>query len=171
MGRSRSRGASLQTQQLCPIPGGALMKRHFPGLYLESKNDNDLLEGLFLARVEQASYRWHREKPFFSLQFSILEPKQYAGHILSGRLYCTPKALWKLNWFLRDFGYDHDLFNRDEVDEKALLDLTGVVKTSRTTHNGRSFLNLEAFAPAGNWEELAASAIGNGGGQENADNL
>jgi hypothetical protein len=79
--------------------------------------------------------------------------------------------LWKLNWFLRDFGYDHDLFSRDEVDEKALLDLTGVVKTSRTTLNGRSFLNLEAFAPAGNWEELAASAIGSGDGRENGDDL
>jgi hypothetical protein len=22
------------------------------------------------------------------------------------RLYCNPKALWKLNSFLRDFGYD-----------------------------------------------------------------
>jgi hypothetical protein len=147
------------------------MKRHFPGLHLESKNGNDLIEGLFLARVEQAFYCWHREKPFFSLQFSVLEPKEYASQVLSGRLYCTPKALWKLNWFLRDFGYDHDLFTRDEVDEKALLDLTGVVKTSRIVLNGRSFLNLEAFAPAGNWEELAATATGGGGSQENGDDL
>jgi hypothetical protein len=137
------------------------MKRHFPGLHLESKNGNDLLEGMFLARVVQASYRWHREKPFFSLQLSILEPKEHASQFLSGRLYCTPKALWKLNWFLRDFGYDNDLFAQDEVDEKALLGLTGVIKTSRTTLNGRSFLNLEAFASAGNWVELAASAIRN----------
>ena len=147
------------------------MKRHFPGLHLESKSGNDLLEGLFLARVERASYRWHREKPFFSLQFSILEPKEFASHTLSGRLYCTPKALWRLNWFLRDFGYDHDLFLRDEVDEKALLDLTGVVKTSRKTMNGHSFLNFEAFAPSGDWEELATSAVRNGDPQENGDDL
>jgi len=147
------------------------MKRHFPGLHLESKSANDLLEGLFLARVEQASYRWHREKPFFSLQFSILEPKEFASHTLSGRLYCTPKALWRLNWFLRDFGYDHDLFLRDEVDEKALLDLTGVLKTSRKTMNGRSFLNFEAFAPSGEWEGLATSAVRNGDLQENGDDL
>jgi hypothetical protein len=137
------------------------MKRHFPGLHLESKNGNDLLEGLFLARVVQASYRWHREKPFFSLQFSILEPKEYASHILSGRLYCTPKALWKLNWFLRDFGYDHDLFTRDEVDEKALLGLRGVLRTSRTIRGGRAFQNLEAFAPAGEWEEVAVPTTQN----------
>jgi hypothetical protein len=147
------------------------MKRHFPGLHLGAKNGDDLLEGLFLARVVQAFYRWHREKPFFALRFSILEPKEHASHSLYGRLYSTPKALWKLNWFLRDFGYDPDLFARDEVDEKALLGLTGVVKTSCTTLNGRSFLNFEAFAPAGEWEELAVSTIGNGDRQENLDDL
>ena len=47
-----------------------------------------------------------------------------------GRLYCTERALWKLNWFLRDFGYDPELFSRDQVDEKALLNLRGVVRTS-----------------------------------------
>jgi hypothetical protein len=138
------------------------MKRRFPGLHAESKNGDGLLEGLFLARVDRAFYRWHPQKPFFALRFSILEPKQHSAQTISGRLYCTPKALWKLNWFLRDFGYDDDLFSRDEVDEKALLGLTGIVKTSRTTSNGRSFLNLDAFAPAGQWEELTVSAIGNG---------
>lgn len=138
------------------------MKRQFPGLHAESKNGDGLLEGFFLARVDRVFYRWHPQKPFFSLQFSILEPKEHAAQAISGRLYCTPKALWKLNWFLRDFGYDHDLFSRDEVDEKALLGLTGIVKTSRTTSNGRSFLNLDAFATAGQWEELTVSAIGDG---------
>jgi hypothetical protein len=38
----------------------------------------------------------------------------------SSRLYCTPKALWKLNWFLRDFGYDNELLDRTEVDDKLL---------------------------------------------------
>jgi hypothetical protein len=147
------------------------MKRHFPGLHLESKNSNEVLEGLFLVRVVQASYRWHREKPFFALQFSILEPKELAGQIISGRLYGTPKALWKLNWFLRDFGYEHDLLLRDEVDEKALVGLRGVLQTSCTTRDGRSFLNLEAFAPAGDWEELRSAAIGSGESKENSHGL
>jgi hypothetical protein len=147
------------------------MKRHFPGLHLESKNGNDVLEGVFLVRVAQASYCWHREKPFFALQFSLLEPKEHAGQSLFGRLYCTPKALWKLNWFLRDFGYDHELFTRDEVDDKALVGLRGVLQTSRTTRNGRSFLNFEAFAPAGDWEELRSAAIGSGGSKENSHGL
>ena len=31
------------------------------------------------------------------------------------------ESFGKLNWFLRDFGYDTDLLGRDEIDERALL--------------------------------------------------
>lgn len=68
-------------------------------------------------------------------------------------------ALWRLNWFLKDFGYDTELLGRDEVDEKALLGLQGVVRTSRTTLNGRSYLNLGGFAPASEWEEVSATTV------------
>jgi hypothetical protein len=145
------------------------MTRHIPGLHSESRDGNGLLEGSFLVRVDRAFYRWHPQKPFFALRFSVLEPRARAGQSISGRVYCTSKALWRLNWFLRDFGYDHELFNRDEVDERALLGLKGVIRTSRTTRNGRSFLNLDAFASSGEWEELTPSANGNNNGRENSD--
>ncbi len=32
---------------------------------------------------------------------------------MTGRLYCTPRAMWKLSWFLRDFGYDAELLGRE----------------------------------------------------------
>jgi len=147
------------------------MKRHIPGPHREPQNGDEILEGLFLVRVERAFYRWHPQKPFFALRLSILEPKEHTGQTISGRLYCTPKALWKLNWFLRDFGYDTDLLGRDEVDEKALLGLRGVVRTSRTTLNGRSFLNLEGFASAAEWEELSVATLGSGEGPEARDDL
>jgi hypothetical protein len=134
------------------------MKRHIPGLHREDRNRDDILEGIFLVRVERAFYRWHPQRPFFVLRFAILEPKDLQGHSVTGRLYCSPKALWKLNWFLRDFGYDQDLMGRDEVDDKALLGLAGVLRTSRTILNGRSFLNLDGFAPAGEWEEPCVSS-------------
>ncbi len=136
------------------------MKRHIPGLHQQVQSGDDNLEGLFLVRVERGFYRWHPQKPFFALRLGILEPKEHIGQAISGRLYCTPKALWKLSWFLRDFGYDTDLLGRDEVDEKALLGLRGVVRASHTTLNGRSFLNLEGFAPAGEWEELSVAIVG-----------
>jgi hypothetical protein len=72
--------------------------------------------------------------------------------MFSGRIYCTPKALWKFSWFLRDFGYDPELLGRDEVEEKGLIGLRGVVKLSHTVVNGRTLVNLDAFAPAGAWE-------------------
>src|SRR2546425_1201474 len=154
-----SRWPAVQAQQLCEVRGGEIMRRHIPGLHQVAPNVDDTLEGLFLVRVERAFYRWHPQKPFFTMRLGILEPKEQTGQTISGRLYCTPKALWKLNWFLRDFGYDLDLLGRDEVDEKALLGLQGVVRISRATLNGRSFLNLDGFAPAGEWEELAATLV------------
>jgi hypothetical protein len=101
------------------------MKRHIPGLHAESKNSEDFLEGLFLVRVDHVNYRWHPQKPCYLLRFVVLEPEEFRSRHISGRLYCTPKALWRLNWFLRDFGYDTDLLGRDEVDEKALVGLKG----------------------------------------------
>ena len=147
------------------------MKRHIPGLHSLRQDRDHLLEGLFLVRVDGASYRWHPQKPFLSLRFSVLEPESLAGRPIVGRLYCTERALWKLNWFLRDFGYDRDLLGRDEVDEKALLNLQGVLRTSHVTLNGRSFQNLEAFAPAAEWEELSCESILQDDGQENAHDL
>ena len=134
------------------------MKRHFPGLHAEPNSIDDSLEGIFLVRVDRAYYRWHPQKPFFVLSFTILEPKELASHKISGRLYCTQKSLWKLNWFLRDFGYDPDLLGRDEVDEKALLGLIGVLRTSRKSLAGRMFLNLDAFAPSSEWEFISKDA-------------
>ena len=134
------------------------MKRHFPGLHAEPGRVDDSLEGIFLVRVDRAYYRWHSQKPFFVLSFAVLEPKDLASHKISGRLYCTQKSLWKLNWFLRDFGYDTDLLGRDEVDEKALLGLSGVLRTSRKVLTGRIFLNLEAFAPSSEWEFISKDA-------------
>ncbi len=147
------------------------MKRHIPGLHGAAHDEDSNLEGLFLVHVERAFYRWHPQKPFFTLRLGILEPKEHTGQAISGRLYCTPKALWKLRWFLRDFGYDTDLLGRDEVDEKALLGLRGVVRVSHTTLNGRCFLNLEGFAPAAEWEELSAALVSTPEGQEVGDDL
>ena len=126
---------------------------------------------MFLVRVDQATYRHHPLKPFFTVRFSVLEPEQSYGRSFSGRLYCTQKALWKLSWFLRDFGYDPDLFGREEVDEKALVGLKGVVRISQTRLNGRCYLNLESFAPSGDWEELSTAVAAHAAGSEASDGL
>ena len=135
------------------------MTRHLPGLHRQPQDTASPHEGLYLVRVEGASYRYHPQKPFFLLRFAILEPTEQAGQPWTGRLYCTAKALWKLSWFLRDFGYDSDLLGQDEVDEKALAGLRGIVKVSHTQLNGRCYLNLEGFAPAAQWEEPSAAVV------------
>jgi hypothetical protein len=87
-----------------------------------------------------------------------LEPRQHQGKAFSGRLYSTEKALWKLSWFLRDFGYDRELLARGEIEDRALVGLRGVLKASQIMVNGRPYLNLDAFAPADHWEECSGAA-------------
>ncbi len=147
------------------------MRRHIPGLHAREQNQEAELKGLFLVRVDTASYRWHPHKPYFVLRFVVLEPESFATRSFSGRLYCSDRALWKLNWFLRDFAYDAELLGRDQVDEKALLNLHGVVRTSPIAFNGHSYQSLEAFAPAGEWEELSCTVPGNPPPEEAANDL
>ena len=136
------------------------MRRHISGLHSQQPSIESKLEGLFLVRIDKASYRWHPQKPFLALRFVVLEPNLFESQSLSARLYCTERALWKLDWFLRDFEYDRELLDRDQIDEKALLGLRGVIRTSQATFNGRSYQNLDAFAPKEEWEALSnTSAI------------
>src|SRR5271167_586518 len=132
------------------------MKRHVPGLSLTARDSrSEVPDGMFLVRVDNAQHRRYSQKHFYMLRLSILEPQVFAGHTIVSRLYCTPKAMWKLGWFLRDFLYDPELLSQDEVDERALRGLVGVVKISHTVVNGISLVNLDGFAPASQWEELA----------------
>ena len=134
------------------------MRRRIQGLHeADQSAASQIRDGLLLVRVERAQHRWDSRKPFYLLRFSILEPKELTGHSVSGRLYCTPRALWKLNWFLRDFSYDTDLLGQDEIDDKNLVGLRGVVKISHVVVNGTSLLNLDGFAPASQWETLSGA--------------
>lgn len=133
------------------------MKRYISGLNQASACASDgVIDGLFLVRVERIQYRWHRQKPFYAIQLSVIEPIPVAGSRLVARLSCSSKSLWKLNWFLRDFGYDPDLLERNEVDDKSLVGLCGVVKITHSVINGTAVLDLEGFAPASHWRTLPA---------------
>ena len=133
------------------------MKRYVSGLNQASAGASDgLIDGLFLVRIERIQYRWHRQKPFYAIQFSVIEPRLGAGHRLAARLSCSSKNLWKLNWFLRDFGYDPELLERNEIDDKRLVGLCGVVKICHSVVNGTTVLDLGGFAPASSWRKLSA---------------
>ena len=136
------------------------MTRRFQGLgQTVATSEQEVPDGVYLVRIEKAQYRWHAHKPFYLLRLSVLESREFAGRLISGRLYCTAKAMWKLGWFLRDFTYDPELLGRDEVDEKSMPGLSGVVKISHTVVSGVALTNLDGFAPASHWQELSDPSI------------
>jgi hypothetical protein len=138
------------------------MKRQITGLHAADRCAADQVpDGVFLVRVQRVQFRRQAPKPYYTLALAILEPTRFSGRTLSSRLYCNPKALWKLNWFLRDFGYDTELLGRDEVDEAQLRGLKGAAKISHIVFNGTSLLRLDGFAPASRWEELAPTNLDN----------
>jgi hypothetical protein len=136
------------------------MRRQIAGLHAADRCAADQIpDGLFLVRVHRAQFRRYVQKPYYTVELTILEPRRFADHVISSRVYCSPKTLWKLNWFLRDFGYDTELLDRDEVDESQLVGLQGVVKISHIVFNGTSLLRLDGFAPASRWEELSPTNL------------
>lgn len=133
------------------------MRRCVPGLNQSNGSGPDSVpDGMFFGRVERFQYRWHPKKPRYIAVFTILEPVSLAGRRFSASFYCTSKTLWKLNWFLRDFGYDTELLERNEIDDKQLIGLSGVVKITSTIVHGTSLLTLDGFAPSNAWETLSA---------------
>ena len=138
------------------------MKRQIAGLSAADRCAADQIpDGVFLVRVQRVYFRRQAQKPYYTLTLAVLEPSRFADNLISSRLYCNPRALWKLNWFLRDFGYDTELLGRDEVNETELVGLKGVVKISHVVFNGASLLRLDGFACAGRWEELSPANLDN----------
>jgi hypothetical protein len=86
------------------------MKRQIAGLHAADRCAADQLpDALFLVRVQRVQFRRQAQKPYYAVALAVLEPSRFSGHVISSRLYCNPKALWKFNWFLSDFGYDVEL--------------------------------------------------------------
>jgi len=146
------------------------MNRKVPGLAETARDSRPKTpDGIYLVRVDGAQFRWHARKPFYVLRLSVLEPRTTAGQPIVGRLYCTQKTMWKLGWFLRDFLYDPELLAHEQVDEKALPGLRGVVKIRHAVINGISLINLDGFAPASQWEGLSAASESSPSRSNNAE--
>jgi hypothetical protein len=130
------------------------MRRQIAGLSNTVAAADEVPDGLYLVRVQRAQYRWHKQKPSYALTFYVLQPRAVAGGSISARLICATKVLWKFGWFLRDFRYSPELLERDEIDERAMVGLCGVIRISHEMLNGRSTVKLDAFAPECDWELL-----------------
>jgi hypothetical protein len=136
------------------------MKRQISGLRSADACAIDRIpDGLFLVRVVRIQFKKYYPKPYYVVNLTVLEPHPFADGVISTRLYCHAKVLWKLNWFLRDFGYDSESFERDEIDDARLVGLHGVVKFSHVICNGNSWLRLDGFAPTPRWGELSPANL------------
>ncbi len=96
---------------------------------------------------------------------TIRNPAPVGAVVLHG------KSSLETQLVLRDFGYDTQLLKDDQVDEKALCNLRGVVRTSYTTLSGRSYQNLDAFAPEADWEALECTSLAQSDGRGGGDGL
>ena len=114
-----------------------------------------LVEGLYRARVVRFQPAGHAAKPCRAATMLILEPSAYAGRYVRTRLYCHDRALWKLRWFLSDFGYDVELFAAEEADDRRVVGLEGVIRLAYWGTDGHRRLDVQGFAPAERWAELS----------------
>ncbi len=116
-----------------------------------------LVEGVYKARVVRFEPARHAAKPCRMASFLILEPAAYLGRHVRTRLYCHDRALWKLRWFLSDFGYDAELLAAEELDDRRVVGLEGVIRLAYWGTDGSRRLDVEGFAPTERWEELQNS--------------
>ena len=105
------------------------MKRQLTGLNAANHYlTGQIPDGIYLVSVRKTRFHRQARKPYYTLDVVITEPVRFVDRVMSSRIYCNQRALWKINWLLRDFAYDPDLLERDEIDEKRLIGLRGVVK-------------------------------------------
>ena len=85
----------------------------------------------------------------------ILDPAPFAGRYIRTRLYCHDRALWKLRWFLHDFNYDAELLAADELDDRRVVGLEGVIRLASWGNEGHRRLDVQGFAPSERWGDLS----------------
>ena len=132
------------------------MRTHIQGLNQPSER-KPLAEGLYKARVVKFEPAGHATKPCRMATFLILEPDTFSGRHVKTRLYCHDRALWKLRWFLSDFAYDPDLLAAEELDDRRVVGLEGVIRLSFWGLNGTRRLDVQGFAKLERWGELSQS--------------
>jgi hypothetical protein len=116
---------------------------------------NPRVEGQYRARVVRCGPAGHAGKPCLAATFLILEPAEYAGRYVRTRLYCHDRALWKLRWFLHDFNYDAELLAADELDDRRVVGLEGVIRLAYWGNDGHRRLDVQGFAPSERWGDLS----------------
>jgi hypothetical protein len=114
-----------------------------------------LVEGVYRARVVRFEPAGHAPHPCRAATFLILEPVGYAGRHIRTRLYCHERALWKLRWFLSDFRYDPELLAAEDLDDRRVVGLEGVIRLGHWGAENHKRSDVQGFAPSKRWEQLS----------------
>ena len=130
------------------------MRTKIQGLSQPSER-TPLAEGLYRARVVRFQPAGHAAKPCRTATFLILEPAASSGRYIRTRLYCHDRALWKLRWFLSDFRYDTKLMAAEELDDRRVVGLEGVIRLAYWGTDGRRRLDVQGFAQTERWPEIS----------------
>ena len=72
----------------------------------DTAHDSEVPHSISLVRLDGTQHRWQAQKHFYPLRLSILKRTPFTGRSIVSRLYCTPKAVWKLGCLLRNFLFD-----------------------------------------------------------------
>lgn len=130
------------------------MRRPVRGLSQADGCGSPVPDGIYQLRIEAASLQPHRTRPLLRLRFQVLAPPSWAGDMIDADLLVTQRELWKLHWFLRDFGYDADLLAHDEIDDRQMIGLRGTARVVQAVRAGCCRAALVGFAPASMRETL-----------------
>jgi hypothetical protein len=109
------------------------------------------VEGSYRARVVRFAPVGRAANLCRAATFLILEPDEYAGRYVRTRLYYHDRALWKLRWFLHDFNYDADLLGADELVDRRVVGLEGVIRLAYWGSDGHRRLDVQGFGPSEGW--------------------
>ena len=60
-----------------------------------------------------------------------------------------------MRWFLNDFDYDAELLAADELDDRRVVGLEGVIRLAYWGNDGHRRLDVQGFAPRERWSDLA----------------
>ena len=131
------------------------MRTRIQGLN-QATDRNPLVEGLYRARVVHFGPAGHAPNPCLAATFLILDPAPFAGRYVRTRLYCHDRALWNLRWFLHDISYDAELLAADELDDRRVVGLEGVIRLAYWGNNGHRRLDVQGFAPSERWIDILA---------------
>ena len=149
----------LQTQLATPNLRRCSHETPYPGLHSCAKRWIVASKASSWSVSMRASYRWHPQKPFLILRFVVLAPESFADIFLLRAALLQPASALEAQLVPARFRLRP---RTARAGSKSMRKPRSACEESSEPprHIQRPLLsNLEAFAPAGEWEELSCTAI------------